>query len=677
MNKRITLAILAVSVLTALTAHGAQAPAGPPAILHHVVDNKLEISSMYGEPDQSLDLTTIPVGVSKRMTLEFLMEAAYVSSRPFCFMVCTENGTASAPLIFVTDANLYPTGNLPEGFTPVGKYKLYAGGTGQKFPPHSFIAPAPPAVIFQQVPIPVPYPVEVEKIRVETIPYYVKSTTPSPTALSESTSPAKTELAKQGTLSSPASQVPTTTTEDLQALLATMQQSTASAEPSPSTTIPPSAAANEAALSREIVTKEEQAVEKQAKITEEKKAQEAAERETEKMRASEAAKKAQEEEKLKKLRQEQEKKLAKQQEEERRKEQARRDKEENERQKAATAAKAKQARETAAAAKKAKEKIKASEVAPTAIRNSAKKKGRANDYKTKDEDILEKAIEQAAAARATLAMQRAHDAASREEYPPLDQASLRGAGSESATTSLSPAEQEEEETIKEIRHAIENDLEEVAKKLLKNINPNSSQYFVFLMNIYLNESHLLTQAEVVTLMTNALIFAKNRKVDRWHRCYLYCGRALHEKDETLKEDLVDLCISLDVHQAHPRARALKTQMEIARYNSHHSICKASHGKCPHPKAFIDIEDLEEACTYYPETIALKISLLAKAASAPHSCPDLTRIVGECLKTSPTNALISYYNTVLKKSRPTTEELAKINSIIPADIIPADELYQLE
>ncbi len=432
--------------------------------------------------------------------------------------------------------------------------------------------------------------------------------------------------------------------------------------------------------------------------------QEEAEREQEKIRALEAVQKAKEDARLKKIeedatlqaikekREETRKALEKQQKDQRA-EQARKDKE--------IAALKKVEQETAkqqelaqltAAKKEAQEKAKkmgaAAAIATPKAGGSGKKKGKATAA-TNDDDGFEKLMAQAAALNAKLPRQ---PVPSSEKKKPsgLEEAYVaQDVKSEQLkskvfvvdtddTVLFKPISQAEKEAdmIEKINEAIDDHLYVMAKELLKNINPNSSQYFVFLMDIYINQTRLLTQDEIGHLIANARKIAKDKSVDSWHRCVLYFGLAIHTQDSELKEDFLDKCIDLDRDEIHLRAKVLKKKIVLTRHDAANAVCKTRNGECLHKETFLYVRALEASDLFFVETILLKIKFLVKALSAPESCWQLTSIM-KSLEIEPRKTLIEYYDTKVRQSDHTAEELAEINSLIPADFIPTHELHRLE
>ena len=181
MKKKISLFITALSLTASLSLQAAQAPLQPfgyepQNIFHKIIGEELKISlAPEGASTQSLSIMSKPVSEDDEdMTIKMLIKAAHRSSRPFCFTLCRNADGKSA--FALADDNLRPLADLPEGFIPLGKYKLYTGGKGQCFPPDFIIQQARPTVHIQQVPAPypAPFPVFVDRAYPVPIPVEVK-----------------------------------------------------------------------------------------------------------------------------------------------------------------------------------------------------------------------------------------------------------------------------------------------------------------------------------------------------------------------------------------------------------------------------------------------------------------------------------------------------------------------
>ena len=213
MKKKITLTALVLSLTASLSLQAAQAPLQPfgyepQNIFHKIIGEELKISlAPEGASTQSLSIMSKPVSEDDEdMTIKMLIKAAHRSSRPFCFTLCRNADGKSA--FALADDNLRPLADLPEGFIPLGKYKLYTGGKGQCFPPDFIIQQARPTVHIQQVPapypvhiqvpvhIPVPAPFPVFVDRVVTIPYSLRDRLNSVPPASLLVSPTPTQIEK-------------------------------------------------------------------------------------------------------------------------------------------------------------------------------------------------------------------------------------------------------------------------------------------------------------------------------------------------------------------------------------------------------------------------------------------------------------------------------------------------
>ena len=213
MKKKISLFITALSLTASLSLQAAQAPLQPfgyepQNIFHKIIGEELKISlAPEGASTQSLSIMSKPVSEDDEdMTIKMLIKAAHRSSRPFCFTLCRNADGKSA--FALADDNLRPLADLPEGFIPLGKYKLYTGGKGQCFPPDFIIQQARPTVHIQQVPapypvhiqvpvhIPVPAPFPVFVDRVVTIPYSLRDRLNSVPPASLLVSPTPTQIEK-------------------------------------------------------------------------------------------------------------------------------------------------------------------------------------------------------------------------------------------------------------------------------------------------------------------------------------------------------------------------------------------------------------------------------------------------------------------------------------------------
>jgi|GEM_PF-5016380 len=241
--------------------------------------------------------------------------------------------------------------------------------------------------------------------------------------------------------------------------------------------------------------------------------------------------------------------------------------------------------------------------------------------------------------------------------------------------------------IEKIQTSIETKQYAFAKQLLtsKGMKYDSLEYFLFLKDIYLNARHLLNLSEIENLMTHALRFANDKKTLPQYRSKLYFLLAVHAQNPTEKEKLLNQCIELDEYHDNHQGLALKDKLVLAEYDSTNPVCSMSKEECLHTKTFLSIkefieeEDDEERDSSFTknifiEIVYLKIQLLVKAISAPGSCRHLDHLIGS-LRTDPRRTLIDFYNSSIRETPRNADDIREINSLIPPDIIPADQLHQ--
>ena len=677
--KKITLFITALSLIASLSLQAAQAPTQPfmhepQAIFYQTTSEGLKISlTPEGAPIHLLNIMTKPIGENDEdMTIKIFMKTAHKSYRPFCFTLCRNADGELA--IALTDDNLHLLTDFPTGSTPLEKFKLYAGGKGVRTSPDYIFQQIQPTVLIQHVPVQVPihipylvdrpYPVD----RVVTIPYRLIKETPlaAPTNLSA----APITLLIQSSQSIPECNK---ATQDLQAIPATMEQKEPNIEVAKKSAEDKQARKiakqqrtlqdridKAALLLQEKIVQEQEA--EQAKKDAAQKASKHKQEKAQQERALEVAKKSKEEEdaQLRKIQQEKAKKIT----EEQRAEQAKKDREASAALKKATAATLTTPTPSALGNKKGKAAKDDDEafLKEAMAENTAIAKAALIQKALAEKALAEKTIAEATALIATISLKPAPELA----YP------AKASGSNQA----GPAE-EEIILLREINVEMEKNNYIMAKKLIKTINPNHLQYSIASMNIYLNQISLLTKDEIKNLMISAYKFTKDESVNYEDRCFLYFGLAIYTKNPIIKESLLDKCIELDRNKIHRRARSLKQKMVLERYDLTNPLCKTcSPELCLHTKALLDVLSLEADGNFFRELLLLKITFLVKAILAPNSCLQLTSTM-KSLTIDPRKTLIENYDIQVRGSEHTTEQLAEINSLIPADIIPADKLHRLE
>ena len=655
MKKKTTLITIVLSLITSVFLHAAQAPTQPfvyesQEIFHQITSEGLKISlTPEGAPTQLLNIMAFPIGEDDEdMTVKTLMKAAHKSGRPFCFILCIKKD-ASSPTILLADENLHSLTNLPEGTTPVGKYKLYTGGKGSCFPPDFIIQPAPPTVFIQHVPIPAPYPVAVH------IP--VREPYPAPY-------PVFFETVRTQVVTIPCKDASEATNEP-----APTEHPTYPSSPTPHDT------ASATLQAQEMLQDKRDA---ELKVIAAQKAQEAA-----------RLKKIKETADLQAMKntQEQARKMLEQQQKEQRAQQAQRDRDTAAQQKTVQeAAKQQELAQQAAAKKVAKEKAKkmatASVTTPKASASGKKKSNAAKAANDDDDDGFEKLMAQAAAFNAKLPPHQAAPASQKkrlgfgsDEASPAQGYDLPEFEAQSegallvpvAMNIFTPKSQADQEAsmIKEINDAMESQLYVMAKELLKKITPNTPHYFVFLTNIYLNASRLLNHEEIENLMTNALKLAKDKRVDRWNRCIFYFGLALHADTYEEKETYSDLCLSCGEHV---RARTYWERIQLERHDALATAPCPKGKSCPHLRTLTFVTDQQSEQRGKSVIFSDAVVMFLKLYLGP--CPQIRAL-------APNRVLYikNIYDKTVRLARYTQAELDEIHSLIPEDIIPLDQRVQ--
>jgi hypothetical protein len=341
----------------------------------------------------------------------------------------------------------------------------------------------------------------------------------------------------------------------------------------------------------------------------------------------------------------------------------------------------------------------------------AKKKGAKASAKDDDDALLEKAIAQANAEKSLLVTEpskpskrskRSQGKASSQPGPAVENFNIENIDGDdqiyhlyeeksgslfTLDSQLVDKRLKELAMIEKIQTSIEFKQYAFAKQLLtsKGMKHDSLEYFLFLKDIYLNARHLLNLSEIENLMANALRFANDKETLPQYRSKLYFLLAVHAQNPTEKEKLLNQSIELDEYHDNHQGLALKDKLVLAEYDSTNPVCKMGKEECLHTKTFLSIkefieeEDDEERDSSFTknifiEIVYLKIQLLVKAISAPGSCRHLDHLISS-LRIDPRRTLIDFYNSSIRETPRNADDIREINSFIPPDIIPADQLHQ--
>jgi hypothetical protein len=614
MKKKITLFLAFLNVTTPLALY----PASPPLSaeftdIYHCVSPE---GSLMISPDRHTNFCTVvdatlpPAGRTR--PLKELIEITHKELRhPFSFMLCkTPQGLSVAVL---TDYNLIPLQEIPQGLIPQRSYRLYPGETGKSFPPGVIMAPAHPPLV--QPMMYLPPAMHTAPVSDETVSSALSSSlvTDTTTSLSltppVSTSSPDTSPTKEIVLPVLPAPEPTGMQENL------TSASTPSFE-TPNKEKPKSKrGGKELGKTTAALVLEKETLKNLQR--ERDRAASALQRETQ-----EAAKKAEKE-----------------------------------------------------AAKKAEKEKKKSAAGAAACAPTRKTPSSGPDH---DDALLEKEMKRVTALKAALPQQQAGAAAvlrkgftesASASDTPSSPALSDGKGLNTSGGSLSP----EEDLVATISYHMLKSNFMGAKQLLKGVPPKTLQKTIFLNDLYLNAQHLLTKREIEEFIESAHTFAHDKATEPWYRCTFYFALSLHATNEEEKEKFLEKCINHDLTLQHPRAHALHKIFLLKRCDARAELCKTKTGSCLHTQVLDAIKTSDRTDEHFEETIYLKIYLLLKSLSG--SCRQLETVM-EKEKRNPRKELIDFYNAKVRRGWiPTRTALSRINSLLPADIIPPAQLHQ--
>jgi hypothetical protein len=198
----------------------------------------------------------------------------------------------------------------------------------------------------------------------------------------------------------------------------------------------------------------------------------------------------------------------------------------------------------------------------------------------------------------------------------------------------------------------------------------------FWVEVYVHEKHHLTSLEIEELIRHSQEYAKDKTVSKTARCGFYSALAIHATDLDEKEEYIQKGLTLDeVCPYFLQIKAIEDMLRALKIEKNNPVCKQrDEAGCAYSRVDFRVKALQAERIDCYEGLFLEMLVLVKALSG--TCSHVKSILDNS-GIDPRTQLIHLYTTrIRQRSGYSQQQLEHINNLIPANVIPKEQLRHI-